>query len=54
MGKTKSISSLFSSYNSVTNNIHIIFFIMYNTKPHSSFLHIYLETKPKKQVIRKR
>ena len=54
MGKTKAFLSLLFSHNSVSNNIHIIFFIMYNTKPHSSFLHIYLETKPKKQVIRKR
>ena len=33
------------------NYIHIIFLIMYNTKPHSSFLHMYLETKPKKHWL---
>ena len=35
MGKTKAFChSFLSSYKTVTNNIHIIFFIMYNTKPH--------------------
>ena len=54
MGKKKAFLSLLCSYKSVSNNILIIFFTMYNTKPHSSFLHIYLETKPKKKDMRKR